>query len=136
MYDYVIVCNSFKGKISQMNVVEDFESMPHKAVTFVVETGKERQEWNEQRLPKSLPGDSGERLPGRSTKEKGREEGEEDEGSEERRIRDQIIEEVIAGIQKKAIDEGVKKQSKENRRANPRRGGKLARKGPNGSAVG
>ena len=28
---------------------------------------KERKEWNEQKLPKVLPGDSGGRLPGRST---------------------------------------------------------------------
>ena len=46
VYDYVIACNSLKRKkISQMNVVEDFESRPHKAVSFVVERGKERQEW-------------------------------------------------------------------------------------------
>ena len=31
-----------------MKVMEDVESRPHKAVTFVVERGKERQEWNEQ----------------------------------------------------------------------------------------
>ena len=37
---------------------------------------KEIQEWNEQKLPKVLPGYSGGRLPGRSAKEKGREEGE------------------------------------------------------------
>ena len=47
VYDYVIACNSLKGKISQMKVVEDFESRPHKAVTFVVrkrkgEAGMER----------------------------------------------------------------------------------------------
>ena len=30
-----------KGKTSQMKVVEDFESRPHKAVSFVVERGKE-----------------------------------------------------------------------------------------------
>ena len=37
-----------------MKVIEDFESRPHKAATFVVERGKERQEWNEQTLPKTL----------------------------------------------------------------------------------
>ena len=42
-----------------MKVVEDFESRPHKAVSFVVERGKEIQEWNEQKLPKVLPGFSG-----------------------------------------------------------------------------
>ena len=30
-YDYVVASGSLKGKISQMKVVEDFESRPHKA---------------------------------------------------------------------------------------------------------
>ena len=55
---------------SQMKVVEIFESRPHKAVSFLVESEKEMQEWNEQKLPKVLFGNSGGRLPGRSTKEK------------------------------------------------------------------
>ena len=46
-------------------------------------------------------GYSGGRLPGRSAEEKGREEGEDDEGGEERRVRNEIIEEVIAGIQRR-----------------------------------
>ena len=77
VFDYVIVCSSLEGKISDMKVIEDFESRPHKTVTFVVERGKEKQEWNERKLPKALPGHSGGRLPGRSTEEKSREEGEE-----------------------------------------------------------
>ena len=40
VYDYVTACSSVKGRISDMKVVEDFESRPHKAVTFVVERGK------------------------------------------------------------------------------------------------
>ena len=40
-YDYVEANGSLKGKISQMEVVEDFESRPHKAVSFVVRRGKE-----------------------------------------------------------------------------------------------
>ena len=52
-----------------MEVVEDFESRPHKAVSFVVRRQKEIKEWNDQKLPKVLPGNSGGRLPGRSTKE-------------------------------------------------------------------
>ena len=67
---------------------------------------EERQEWNEQKLPKALLGYSRGRLLGRSTNEKGRDEREKDEGREERRIRDQIIKKVIAGIQKKAVDKG------------------------------
>ena len=60
------------------------------------EEKKETKEWNEQKLPKVLPGCSGGRLPGRSTKEKGREEGDVDEDGEERRIRGQVVQEVVA----------------------------------------
>ena len=52
VYDCVIACNSLKGKISQMKVVEDFESRPHEAVSFLVESAKEMQEWSEQKLRK------------------------------------------------------------------------------------
>ena len=83
----VVASRSLKGIISQMQMVEDFESRPHKAVSFVVRREKETKEWNEQKLPKVLPGYSGEKLPGRSTKEKGSEEGVVDEDGEERRIR-------------------------------------------------
>ena len=55
-----------------MEVVEDFESRPHKADSFVVERGKEIQKWNEQKLPKVPPGNSGGRLPGRSTQRRQR----------------------------------------------------------------
>ena len=47
-----------------MVVLEDFESMPHKAVSFAVENEKNMQEWNEQKLL----GYSGGGLPGRCTK--------------------------------------------------------------------
>ena len=36
VYGNVIACNSLKGKISQMKVVEDFESWPRNAVFIVV----------------------------------------------------------------------------------------------------
>ena len=101
VFDYVLACSSLKGKISQMKVVEDFESRPHEAVSFVVDRGKEIQEWNEQKLPKVLPGYSGGMLPGRSTKEKGRERGKVAEDGEERRIRVNIVQEVVAGIKEK-----------------------------------
>ena len=55
-----------------MKVVEDFESRPHKAVSFLVECEKEIQEWNEQKVPKVLPGYSGGRMPSRSEEERGR----------------------------------------------------------------
>ena len=101
VFDYLKACNSLKGKISKMKVIEDFESRPHKADTFGVERGKERQEWSEERMPKVLPGYSGGRLPGRSTEEKCREDGEEDEGSEERRVRNEIIKEVTKGFRRR-----------------------------------
>ena len=40
-YDYVLACNCLKGKVTQMEVVEDFESRPHKAVPCVVKKRKE-----------------------------------------------------------------------------------------------
>ena len=107
----VIACHSLRErKISQMKVGEDNMSRQHKAVSFVVERDKEIQEWNEQKLPEVLPGYSGGRLPGRNTKERCREEGEVDEGGEERRIRSQIFQEVVAGIQEKvSMHDGVRK---------------------------
>ena len=69
-YDYVIAGGSLKRKsISQMEV-EDFESRPQKAVSFVVDREKEEQAWNGQKMPEVLPGHSGGRLPGRSTQKK------------------------------------------------------------------
>ena len=44
VYDYVIACSSLKGRISDTQVTEYFESRPHKAVTFIVERGKARVE--------------------------------------------------------------------------------------------
>ena len=82
-----------------MEVVEDFESRPHNAVSSVVERDKEVQEWNEQKIPKALPGHSGGRLPRRSTKEKGRED---EEDSRERQVRNELAQEVVAGIKNKA----------------------------------
>ena len=43
-----------------MQVIEDFESRPHKAVTFVVQRGRERQELDEQKLPKAFTLDTAE----------------------------------------------------------------------------
>ena len=105
--DHALPCDGPK-KISQMEV-EDFVSRPHKAVFFLDDRGKEMQEWNEQKLPKALLGYSGGRLPRRSRKQKGKEEGELDEGKEERRIKSAIAQEVVAGIKEKAsVHEDVK----------------------------
>ena len=60
------------------------------------------QECHEQKLQKVLLGDSGGKLHGRNTEEKGREEGEVNEDSEERRIMNAIAQEVVVGIKEKA----------------------------------
>ena len=60
----------FTEKISQMEVVEDFESRLHQAVSCPVEREREMQEWNEQKLPKALLGYSGGRLPRKKHKRK------------------------------------------------------------------
>ena len=80
-YDYVVASGSLQGKISQMEVEQDFESRPQKGLLY---------------KPKVLPGYSGGRLPGMSTKEKGREEGAADEDREERKVRSQIAQKVVA----------------------------------------
>ena len=91
--DNVIACNSLKGKISQMGVMEDFESRPHKTVSFFVERDKEVQEWNEQKLPKMLPGYNVEA--GCQAEKKRRK-----RRTVERKIRDEIAQEVVGGHQK------------------------------------
>ena len=101
-YDHVITCNGFRRKISKMEVVEDFESRPQKAVSFVLEREEETQEWNEQKLPKVWTGYSGGRLPGRSTGEAGGEEEEEKEENGQRNIRYEIAQKVVASIKEKA----------------------------------
>ena len=83
VYDYVIACSSLKRKISEMKVVKDFESRPHKAVTFVVERGKERQEWREQRR-----------------------------GYQEDAQKRKVGKEVINGILKMDVDESVENEGK------------------------
>ena len=55
-----------------------------KQFSFIVERQKEMQEWNEQKMPKTLSGYSGSRLPGSSTREKDREELEPDDDRKEK----------------------------------------------------
>ena len=42
VYDYVVACSGLKGRISEMKVTEDFESRPHKVVTFIVKSCRRR----------------------------------------------------------------------------------------------
>ena len=82
-------------------MVEDFESIPHKAVSFVVKREKEIKEWSEQKLPKVLPGYNRGRLPGRSEEERGRD-GEE----EEKENRGRQVTKVVADVEKKHREKG------------------------------
>ena len=47
-YDCVVASGGLKGKIAQVEVVEDFESRPHEAVSFVVKREREKdvKEWS------------------------------------------------------------------------------------------
>ena len=122
----VIACNSLKEK----NFSHEGDRRlprPHKAVTFVVERGKERQEWNEQILPKALPGYSGGRLPGKSTEEKGRDKEEEGEGSEQRQGKNEIIEGVITSSQRMALEECCKSERRRTEGQNPYEDGNARR---------
>ena len=79
--------------------MKDFElRAAQSGVFFEVKREQEMQEGNEQKLPKVLPGYSGGRLLGRSTKVKGREEGEEDWNSGARRNRNEIAHKVVTEI--------------------------------------
>ena len=69
-----------------MEVMEDFESRPLKAVSFLVESEKELLGRNEQKLAEGAAWFSGGRLPGKEHERKRREEGGQDEDSEERKI--------------------------------------------------
>ena len=83
-HDYVIASHGLQEEIKNMEVVEDFESRPHKTVTFLAERDDEFQVWRDQKMPEALPGFSGGRVPGRSKAVKKREEedGEEEGGGE------------------------------------------------------
>ena len=56
-YGHVIASQRLRWEIKNMEVVEDFESRPHKAVAFLVKRDKELQELRELRMPpvKSAP---------------------------------------------------------------------------------
>ena len=48
---------------SRVEVVEDFESRPHKAVTSLVERDKAMPELRELKMPKAVPGYTGGECP-------------------------------------------------------------------------
>ena len=73
--DYVIDCSSQKGRISDMKVVEDFESRPHTQRGHLC-SRKRRGKTGMERAK--------------------REEGEEDEGSGERQVKNEKMKEVIS----------------------------------------
>ena len=52
-YDCGIANHSLQGQTKNMEVVEDFESRPHKAATILAERDKQFQMWREQNMPRS-----------------------------------------------------------------------------------
>ena len=85
-----------------MGVVEDFDSRPHKEVSFVLERDKKIQEWREQKMPGPLPGFSGGKLPGRSKAEKGQEEDDAENENQERHMRSEVSKEIVPTMMKEA----------------------------------
>ena len=75
--------------------------MAEQSSVFLWSRDTEVQEWNEQKMPKVLPGYSGGRLSGRSTK-RGRDEEEEEEDSRMGQVRNETAQEVAVDIEKKA----------------------------------
>ena len=85
-----------------LEVVEDVESRPHKAVTFSAERDIEFQVWREQKMPKASLRHSGGRLPGRIKIEEGRDEEKEEEDGQEKKMDNEVIREILAGVPKEA----------------------------------
>ena len=104
IYDYVIASGSLKGNLHRWRWWKAL-SRDHtkQCPLWSRKREKEVQEWNEQKLPKVLPGYSGGRLPGRRAKERGREDEEEEENGRERKVRYETAQEVVAGIKEKAV---------------------------------
>ena len=50
----LISTRNLRGKLENMEGVEDFESRPHKVVTFLVEGDREIQEVRELKMPECL----------------------------------------------------------------------------------
>ena len=73
-YDYVIASRSLQGKIKKMDVVEEIESRPHKAIAFLVGRDKEIREGRELKMPETSPGYRGGKMPGRSGRRRKRRE--------------------------------------------------------------
>ena len=93
--DYVIAV-SLQGTIKNMEVVEDFESRPLTALTFMVEGDKEFQVRREQKKPRALPGFSGGKLPGRSKVKEEEEDGEEE--GQKKKMENEGMTEILAGV--------------------------------------
>ena len=55
-FDCAVAVWSLQGKIQNSEVVEDFESRPHEAVTFRYERDTESQDVRELNMPEALPG--------------------------------------------------------------------------------
>ena len=77
--DYVFVKRSLHRKVKDTEVVEVFESEPHKSVTFLVERDMEIQEVRVLKMSKALPGYRGDKMSVRSKAEGGKEDNGDDQ---------------------------------------------------------
>ena len=93
-----------------MEVVDDFEARPHKAVTLEVERDQEIQVRRGQKMPKASPGFGGGKLLGRSHVEEGIEREEEEEGQN---MENELMNETLAGWPREtdAADCGVTRRA-------------------------
>ena len=99
------LCHSLQlsnRKISDIKVIEYYESRPHKAVTFM-ERGEEQHEWNEQKLP-SQSGGEGYQEEAWKRKE-GKKEKKTKEANRGMEVKNERIEEVIKSSQRMALEE-------------------------------
>ena len=98
----VIGCNSLQRKILQMSVVDRFRIQATQGGYFCSRKRKGEAGMKRVKTAEGVPWIQWRNVARKEHKrERQRRKGEEDEGSEESRIRDQITEEVIARTQKK-----------------------------------
>ena len=87
-YDYVNANRSLRDKITKKEVVEDFESRPHKAVSFVMERGKRDPGMTRTKYVKSTPRlERWKAVMKKVKQKKSREEEDEEKENQERQMR-------------------------------------------------
>ena len=99
-YDYVIASRSLHVKIRNVEVVEDFESRPLKAVSFVEGIKQSRNGGNKKCLKHSLQW--WDAALGEVKQKRCKEEEDEEKEDQERQMRSEVTKGIIAGAVKEA----------------------------------